>query len=997
MAIHRDYPKKNGIFFTISKRNVFLPLRYTKTPSFQLSLKTFLPLKSTTLYILFIGGLLLVLSACSTRKDKFMNRNFQALNTKYNVLFNGEQALDQGLIELKDTYRDNFWEVLPIERMQLTEEDIEPGDVRNANFERAEDKSIKAIQRRSMFIGGVERNYQIDEAYLLLGKSRYFDQRFVPALEAFNYILYKYPESDKIYEAKIWREKTNIRLENEALAINNLKKLMAEIKFKEHIYADANAIIAQAYWNLEQKDSAIVRLKKATFHTKSEEEKARYRFITGQMFEDINKPDSAFKYYQKVIDMKRKSPRHYVIQAHARQAKQFDYKNGDTLAFLEKFDKLIDDRENRPYLDVLFHQKALFYDKQDNDSRAIAYYNKSLRAQSQDPYLVASNYRNLAEIYFDKAQYTLAGNYYDSTLVFMVERTKEQKSIQKKRDNLDDVIMYEGIAQRNDSILNILALPESDRIAFFQSFIDKKKQEEAEMRKKMEKEAKGKGGQREEFLGNDFSADEKVARPTIGPGMTSAKSSTFYFYNPSTVAQGRKEFQKQWGRRTPGTYWRNQVARAGATRLEDDEVDDPADLMTKKEEGKEGSDESALNVDFFLSQLPQSQREKDSLAKERNFAYYQLGLIYKEKFKEYPLAADRLEILLRSKPEERLVLPGMYHLYRIYEKINPSKALALKDKILNQFPDSRYAQLISRGNVDALAENDPNIYYARLYKQHNQGDYREVWFKTLEAIDVYTGEEVVPKFEILKAILAGKLFGLEEYKKGLNEIALNYPNVEEGKRAEKLLVYQLPPLENLDFYQTVPNSYKVIYRAPHPLDKKSEETKAIIEKYLQDRGQKGLSVMVDIYKMNENFIVIHGLTNEENAKTVASVLKEYKDYRVALPAIVISNEDYKVVQIKKSLEDYLNPNYVAKEKKTFNPEPEEVVAQSKPQIQKPPMTTGLKPEGKKPETRPIQNNTTQSLPQQSGNPRMNQQNNTGNNMAPPGSNMMPPGGGPRKP
>jgi len=968
-------------------------------------------LKSTTLYILFIGGLLLLLSACSTKKDKFLNRNFQALNTKYNVLFNGDLALEQGKIELKENYRDNFWEVLPIERMQLTEEDIEPGDARNPNFERAEDKSIKAIQKRSMFIGGVERNYQIDEAYLLLGKARYYDQRFVPALEAFNYILYKYPESDKIYEAKIWREKTNIRLESEALAINNLKKLMAEIKFKEEIYADANAIIAQAYWNLEQKDSAIARLKKATFHTKLDEEKARYRFVTGQMFEEVKKPDSAFKYYQKVIDMKRKSPRRYVIQAHARQAKQFDYKNGDTLAFLEKFNKLIDDRENRPFLDVLYHQKALFYDKQDKDKDAIVNYNSSLRQQSEDPYLIASNYRNLAEIYFDQAKYQTAGNYYDSTLVFMVARTKEQKSIQKKRDNLDDVIKYEGMAQRNDSILNIVALPEAERVAFFQSHIEKLKLKEEEFRLKQEKELKSKGTQKEDFMGNDAIFADKSNRTLSAPGMSSGskKGSNFYFYNPATVAQGKKDFQNKWGNRTQGTYWRNQKASPGDVKssLEGfEEEEDPADAFTKKEDQEELVDGPEKSIEFYLTQLPTTQKEKDSIAKERNFAYYQLGMIYKEKFKEYQLAADRFEILLRSKPEERLVLPAMYHLYRTYEIISPSKALALKDKILSQFPESRYAQLISKGNVDALSESDPEIYYAKLYKQHDKGDYRDVWHKTIEAIDIYNGEEVVPKLEMLKAIIAGKLFGLQEYKKGLNEISLNYPNVEEGKRAEKLLTYQIPPLENLDFYQTVPNSFKIVYRAPHPLDKKSLEVKTIVEKYLNERGQDALYVTVDIYKMDENFIVVHGLRDEENARGVASILKEYKDYKVSAPAIVISNEDYKVVQIKKTLEDYLNPDYVPKEKKSFAAEPEQEVAQNT-KINQKQLTNIPKKENKKPETKPIGNNPSRGALPSMGDQKGTQRNDTRSNMSPPGSNMNPPGsnmnppgmpaGNPRKP
>ena len=78
----------------------------------------------------------------------------------------------------------------------------------------------------------------------------------------------------------------------------------------------------------------------------------------------MNYQDCAFVAFDDVIQMNRKSPRRYVIQAHAKQEQQFDYKKGDTLAFVEKFTKLLEDRENRPYLDVLNHQMGLFYDKQ---------------------------------------------------------------------------------------------------------------------------------------------------------------------------------------------------------------------------------------------------------------------------------------------------------------------------------------------------------------------------------------------------------------------------------------------------------------------------------------------------------------------------------------------------------------------------------------------------------------------------------------------------------
>jgi hypothetical protein len=72
-----------------------------------------------------------------------------------------------------------------------------------------------------MNIDGRERNFQIDEAYLLLGKARYYDQRFIPALDAFNYILYKYPNSSNIYEAKIWRGKQICDC-SDALVVNNM-------------------------------------------------------------------------------------------------------------------------------------------------------------------------------------------------------------------------------------------------------------------------------------------------------------------------------------------------------------------------------------------------------------------------------------------------------------------------------------------------------------------------------------------------------------------------------------------------------------------------------------------------------------------------------------------------------------------------------------------------------------------------------------------------------
>lgn len=911
-------------------------------------------MKTTIIRGIFSLGFFAVLMACSTKKDKFLNRNFQALNTEFNVLYNGDIALQEGITTLKATYKDNYWEILPVERLEVKKDIALPGESKNASFERAEDKATKAIQKRSMLIGGSEKNPQIDEAYLLLGKSRYYDQRFIPALEAFNYILYKYPQSDKIYLAKIWREKTNIRLENEGLAVVNLTKLLSEIKFKNQVFADANAILSQAYINLEQKDSAISKLKIATKFTKEDEEKARYQFILGQLYESVNQPDSAFSAFQSVIDMKRKSPRQYIIQAHAKQAQQFDFKKGDTIAFLEKFNKLIEDRENRPYLDVLYHQKALFYDKQNKDKQAIAFYNKSLRSNSQDQYLIASNYRNLAELHFNNAKYQTAGNYYDSTLVVLQERTREHKAIKKKRDNLQDVIKYEGIAQRNDSILNVLALSKEDQYSFYNDYIDKIKKEDA-LKAKLEKE-KREHEARNEASNNGFGNDGKsLENSRLGTkkamaldaikeaktpsfGNSNAGGSSFYFYNSTTVETGKLEFRKYWGNRALKDNWRIATSGKGTANETSNDGPNTEEITSEKERSFEemAKDNPRYNPDFYINQLPQSPIVKDSLAKERNFAYYQLGLIYKEKFKEYQLAADRLEILLRSQPEERLVLPGMYNLYKVYEIINKDKAAALKDKIIGLYPDSRYAQLLQRGSTGDSNDQDPEVVYKALYKMLENGDYRNALTQTEIAINNYSGEEIISKFEYLKAILNGKLKGLTDYKNGLNFVALNYPNSSEGKDAEVFLNTRMPQLENLDFNQEVPNSWKIIFAADNPEDKKTKVLIEKVTKFVKERGSDQLTTTIDIYTLDKNFLVIHGIKTEEVAKGIASILKEFKDYKITEPSIVISNENYKVVQIKKCLDNYLNPDYVPLEKKTFaapvTPKEVEKPQNNKPQV-----------------------------------------------------------------
>ena len=787
-----------------------------------------------------------------------------------------------------------------------------PGQTKNANFERAETKATKAIQKHSMNIGGSEKNPQMDEAYLMLGKARYYDQRFVPALDAFNYVLNKSPNSDKIYEVKIWREKTNMRLDNDALAVNNLRKLLKEIKFKNQIFADANATLAQAFLNLQEKDSAVAKLKLAKEFTKSNEEVSRYNYILGQLYEELGYKDSAYASYQKVIDMHRKAAKSYVIHAHARQAAQFDYKKGDTIAFLKKYADLIKDRENRPFLDVLHYQMALFREKTNNNTLAKKEHNLSLKKKTQDTYLIATNYRSLADLYFIESKFVNAGKYYDSTLVNLKPRTREYNLIKKKRENLDDVIKYEAIAQNNEIIISLFNMPGSERTAYFDSYIVKLKKEDEVKKKLAEKAAIIKENQERNGGGDSNSKDGlapkmnkiKSAGANNINDLASSNGAVFYFYNPTTVAYGKSEFAKNWGKRKLEDNWRVESL------LDKNSIKDKDSETKDSDSGKDAKDAAAIDErytsDFYIKQIPDSQKVIDSLSKEMNFANYQLGIIYKEKFKEYKLAVDRFEKLLKDNPEERLVLPSMYNLAKLYEILDKERAEAIKASIINQYPDSRYAQILQNPSGDIQESSDsPTSVYQNIYKQYQNREYKAALTATDEAINRFNGDEIVPKFELLKANLAGKLGGLVEFKNALNYVALNYPNVEEGKKAEKLIAVDLPKLESLQLSKAPSKNWKVLYATNDFENAATKILREKIKKFITDRNLTKLTVSLDIYTMTDNFVVIHGMNSEDLAKGVASVLKEFKEYKVQQEPIVISAENYTIVQIKKNLVEYL--------------------------------------------------------------------------------------------
>jgi tetratricopeptide (TPR) repeat protein len=812
------------------------------------------------------------------------------MTTYYNIVYNGNLALEEGKELVEATYVEDYWKILPIERMAIEKNRPKPigknskkdsNTKENSPFQNAEEKATKSIQKHSMFMGGKEYNPQMDEAFLLLGKARYYDQRFVPAKDAFNFILNHYPESSTINQAKIWVEKTNLRLEYFDMAIGNLITLINTSDLTPLEQHEASATLAQAYIFEDQKRLAIPPLRTAIETATDDEKKGRLLYIKGQLHALLGEKDSARISFDEVIELNRNAPRRYMIHSELEKLRLKGYEEALWYETELAFQELAENRENRPFLDFIYYDNAVFRLAKDSVDLAVEKFNKSLREQPRDKYLKSRNYFNLGEIYFDKASYATSGKYYDSTLSNLANDGLEYRQIKRKRDNLEDVIKFERIAKDNDSILNLVSAPEEERVKIFQAYIEKLKEEQKSVF----------ANKNTSQLGNSRFGAQKSQ---IGGGQ--ASNTKFYFYDITQKQRGEESFRKIWGNIELADDWRRSPSRK--TGIEEDEA--VAEDRLRPE----------YDPQTYIAQIPTDESVIDSISDERNFAYYQLGIIYKEKFRKYDRAITKLTSLLDNDPEERLILPSKYYLYKIYDETGNTKlADQWKNEILNQHPDSRYASILINPEAYRNDANNPLNVYNRLYTSYKSGNYQEV----LTEIDTYTkvfvGNSILPKLELLKARVLAKLEGATAYLEALNYVALTYPQSQEGKYAqEQYKELKKKPFSSQFDMKPDPNAEYILVYDLHnqSIDEaKVQEVKSNLTAAIQNEQGLELSITEDVYNQNQTFVTINGLKSKLGAEGLAEKFIENAIIDKSFTYFVISQKNYKIAQIHKNLDEYL--------------------------------------------------------------------------------------------
>ena len=806
---------------------------------------------------LFLVLILFVFTNCSTRKDRMMNRAYHQATTKFNVLFNGEEAIRSGIVAEVLSHQPNFWDQLPVEPFPLI--DLFSLEVKeNPSFTRAEEKAVIAVQKHSMLIGDQQRNTQIDEAYMLLGKARFYNGRYLQALDAFNYVIDQLPNANSRRNAQIWKAKVFLQLLQEQRAAAIFLELIDQNELTVTEYVEVSAHLAKAYIALNQPEKATKPLYNAAAGVKDKALQARYYYLLGQLHDNLEHKDSAALAYQSVINLNRRIPRIFWIHA---KLNQLNTNQLDLESTQKAYKKLTKNEENKKYLDKIHFSHASYSLSHFDTIAAKNLINASLRTNTKDKMLKGLAYETMGEVFFDENQFVTAGAYLDSTLNVLEPKTRRFRKITRKRNKLNDIIKYETNRQTSDSLLALMTKTPEEQASIFTRYI-------ADLK-----------------VADSLQQQQQQQKQQQSTANTSFFDSEFYFYNSAMRSRGESEFFRIWGNISKTDNWRYANQQAATETI----VDTATETEQKIEKAVELDPRYVLET--YINQIPPPEA-RDSLVQVRNTAYFDAGLAYKEQFAAYLQAKDRLLTLLSF--DSDYTLPSLYHLYQIEEQTGGAKALTYKNQIISEYPNSQYAAILQNPEAaeGALARFEER--YTLLEERFKAQAFEEVIDQSFDAILSLQDENLRSRFSLLRAHAIGRLDGIAAYERALSEVALAFPNQKAGEEASRRLleVRDLKPKEEKEGERYL--VYFVFDRADHELTQNLQ--KRVAEIIMQQGLQSSVKATIDIYDRNTEFLVIQRFTSEEQAT-------DYRNYLLKNLSELSKNKNF--VALTSALRDAL--------------------------------------------------------------------------------------------
>jgi len=708
-------------------------------------------------FLLFV---LFVLGSCKTTKNKFFNKAYHKTTTRYNWYFNANESYKSGVKKLETQHKDDFNEILSVYPLGTNKEaqSVAP------QMDKALKKCAQAISKHSMLIKGKEYNRWIDDCYLLIGKSYFYKKEYIKAVEAFRLVSRQFEGLTTAYEAQIWLVKSFVESRDFSSADLVLENILSDENFPTELNKELALIMA--HYHMRQKDyvPAIGELEEAISLTKKKREKSRYLYMVAQLNYNQENYPAATDYFSKVI---RISPDYEMtFNAKINRARSFDTSSGGSEQIKDELNKMLKDAKNKEFLDVIYFGLAELSKREGKLNEAIPLYVKSVSKSIKNDAQKSLSSVILADLYYNQQNYRSSQAYYDTAVAFMNTNSERYLAASARQKTLTELITSLDIIQRQDSLQRIALMPEKERLAFIDKIIEELKAEE-QLQRQLESERRS-----DNNFFNDPRQNNSFNRNNQNRG------GGWYFDNPNTLSFGFSEFNRKWGKRKLEDNWRRSdkksqtIEEALADTIQEEEFD-------------------PKSRDSYIKELPLTIEEKTASNQMIVEAYFDAGVIYKEKLEDVPQAINTFETLNSRFPKSDNRVMVLYFLYRLHEeKGNIDFARDYKRLLLKEFPNSDYAKLIKDPSyADDMAEANSALSadYEKAHKMYLQSKFKECIKLCDRVNNSKPSNNLYAHFDFLKTMAKGFGMTKKNYMNALTLIVEKYPKHEVAESAKEIL------------------------------------------------------------------------------------------------------------------------------------------------------------------------------------------------------------------
>ena len=751
-----------------------------------------------------------LLWSCSTKKNTKATRFYHAFNSRYNIYFNGKTAFDEALKAMQDGYKENYSDQIlmyPISA-QPKEKQTTGGP-----FDRAIEKGNKAIKLHSIKAkppkkpgwknNPKQRAWQEQEEYnpflkhcwLLVGEAQFYNADFLQASATFSYIARHYAgDEEMVAEARLWQARSYAEMGWFYEAEDILSKLNTNGIPKKNLNQYA-AVYADYLIKEKRFEDAIPYLKTAIKAEKNGKQRARMRYLLGQLYADQELDGLAYQAFQQVI---RSNPP-YELEFAARIRQTEVFAGRDYQKVVKTLKRMAKSQKNQDYLDQVYYALGNVYLNRADTTNAITYYQLGIDSSKQNGMDKALCQIKLGDLYFQMRDYIHAQPCFSGALAGIQKEYKDYPRVSKLSAVLDELVVHAEAVHQQDSLQALAKMPEAERLAVIDKAIADLIKQEEEEKKQAEKEA---------YLADQEAKGTGIDRPGTETNAivlpTGSNGSTFYFYNPQTVAQGKTQFQKKWGRRTLEDNWRRK--KKELTTFNDPADTEMADAATETDLGAEGqalptdSLESGMDPvaaddphqrEYYLQQLPFTQEDIDASNVIIIDGLYNMAMIYKDKLEDLSLSVEGFEELERRFPENEHLLESYYQVYLIALRTHDEAlAAAYKQKLIDKFADSDYAVAIADPNYEyniRMMDAVQDSIYEQTYTAYLADDTTLVRRNYQQVSEKYPLANLLPKFMFLEALTYVQAGDPEGFKAALKALLEKYPKADVSELAGEML------------------------------------------------------------------------------------------------------------------------------------------------------------------------------------------------------------------